>query len=576
MDGMPRTSRGTSPADRHRFTFLRGRALTAVAGAAVLAVAALAAPAGAHPVAAPVPTRVVVTGPDMAAAVAAVRAAGGVVVAELPLVDGVTAQLPGEAVLPAEFRVTPDRAVAFAGSDPSPDAAVSTVRATLGLPPNGQEGDGVTVALVDTGVAEVPDLQGRVVAHVDVTGTGRGDGYGHGTFLAGLIAGSGAASGGAYLGVAPGTRILDVKVARPDGSSDLFSVLAGLQVVANSGHRYGVGVVNLALSSGSPVPYQVDPLDQALRALWRQGYAVVVPAGNEGPAAGTISAPGNDPALLTVGALDEHGTAARTDDTVAVWSGRGPTSQGVAKPELVAPGESVIGLRSPGSVIDGAYPQARVGSDYFRGSGTSMSTAVVSGAVADLLARAPQLAPDGVKALLTDTAYRADGLGDPTAAGAGGTDLAAALELSDHYGGGTPGESVEPAPDPPGRWLRLAEALRAGDLARAQKAWDALSPQARSWAARSWAALDPQTQEWVARSWVARSWASTGVSLQEWAARSWAARSWAGEDWAARSWAARSWADVQWLARSWAGEDWTARSWAARSWVARSWTARWG
>jgi serine protease AprX len=584
MHRLPRRSRGAPPETVVQRRSRRGHALAVTVSVAALAAVGLCAPSSmpaAGAASSSMPTvgaaawvRVVVTGPDSAAVTKAVEAVGGSVIADLPLVGGVAASLPRGAQLRGDFVVTPDRAISFAGSDASPGEVASTVRATLGLPPNGDEGDGVTVAVVDTGVADVADLRDRVVGHIDVTGAGGGDGYGHGTFLAGLIAGNGAASDGAYVGVAPGARILDVKVARQDGGTDLISVLAGLQVVADSGHRFGVDVVNLSLSSGSPVPYQVDPLNQALRALWRQGVTVVVAAGNDGPAPGTVSAPGNDPTLLTVGGLDEHGTAARGDDTVAQWSARGPTSQGVAKPELVAPGASLIGLRSPGSVADTSYPRARVGSDYFRGSGTSMSAAVVSGAVAVLLDRRPSLRPDGVKALLVDTSYRADGLSEPTAAGAGGIDVAAALAQSGRYGGG--GRTSQAAPDSPGKWQRLAAALDAGDLAKAQKAWDALSPEARSWAARSWASLDGATQDWVARSWAARSWAGTGASAQEWAARSWAARSWAGDDWAARSWAARSWADRDWLARSWAGDDWTARSWAARSWAADSWTARWG
>jgi serine protease AprX len=519
--------------------------------------------------------KVVITGGDAASAAAAAERAGGRVTASLPLIGGVAAELPRDAALPPQFSVTADRPVTFTAADQSPSAASSTVRATLGLPAGGDEGRGVTVAVVDTGVADVPDLSGRVAGHLDVTGTGGGDGYGHGTFMAGLIAASGGGSGGAYLGVAPGARILDVKVARPDGSTDLGSVLRGLQAVADSGRRYDVGVVSLSLSSASPVPYQVDPLNQALRALWRTGITVVVPSGNDGPAPGSVESPGNDPTLITAGSVDEHGTAARDDDSVPAFSGRGPTGQGIAKPDLVAPGTSVIGLRSPGSVIDTSYPQARIGEQYFRGSGTSMSTAVVSGVVADVLARNPKLRPDDVKALLRTTAYDAAALTDPVAAGAGGLDAGAALTVASARGGRGGQDSGDAAPGTPGAWRALAKAFENNDADAAQAAWDKLGPDARSWAARSWASLDNATQAWVARSWAARSWAGTGVSAQEWAARSWAARSWAGDDWAARSWAARSWAGDDWAARSWAGDDWAARSWAAGTWSARSWTATW-
>lgn len=546
-----------------------------------VAAAGPAAPARVAPSSTAPAGAVLVSGADVRTAAAAVLAAGGRVTAGLPLIGAVAAVLPEGSRLPAGLLVTPDRAVGFASVAASPTVAVSTVRTTIGLPPTGDDGHGVTVAVVDTGVADQPDLSGHIAAHLDVTGTGPGDGFGHGTLIAGLIAQSGAASAGAYVGVAPGARILDVKVGWPDGHTGLIAVLQGLQLVADQGHRYGVEVVNLSLTSGSPVPYQVDPLNQALRALWRLGFTVVVPAGNDGPAPGSIDAPGNDPTLLTVGALDEAGTGVRADDSIPSWSSRGPTSQGVAKPDLAAPGVSVIGLRSPGSVVDTAHPQARVGDAYVRGSGTSMATAVVSGAAADLLARYPRLQPDDVKALLTGAAYGEPGLADPTAAGSGGLDLAAALAAgaSARQGHSDPGHSgqggSDQAPGSPGVWRALAAAFDAGDVAAAQRAWAALGPAARSWAARSWAALDPVAQAWVARSWATvdpsgQAWTNTGVSAQEWAARSWAARSWAGDDWAARSWAARSWA-----ARSWAGADWAARSWAADGWAARSWAALW-
>jgi serine protease AprX len=375
--------------------------------------------------------------------------------------------------------------------------------------------------------------------------------------------------------------VLDVKVADADGTTSLSRVLQGLQVVADRSRTEPIKVLNLSLASGSPLPYQVDPLDQALRVLWHRGITVVVSAGNDGPAAGTIDAPGNDPTIITVGGVDESGTAARSDDLVAAWSGRGPTSQGLAKPDVAAPGAHLVGLRSAGSVIDAAHPLSRVGDSYFRGSGTSMSAAVASGAVAGILARRPDLTPGQVKGLLLATAYQATGLTAEQGAGAGGMDLAAALSTPRLAAAAASARAAVPAaPGDPSLWAALSAAFASGDRAAAVAAWDDLSPAARSWAARSWATLDPVARSWAARSWAARSWAGADVDGTEWAARSWAARSWAGEGWAARSWAgddwvARSWAARSWAARSWAGDDWAARSWAADDWAARSWAATW-
>ena len=117
-----------------------------------------------------------------------------------------------------------------------------------------------------------------------------------------------------------------------------------------------VDVLNLSLSSESPLPYQIDPLTQALEALWQRGITVVVPSGNDGPGAGSVTSPGNDPTLLTAGGMDAGGTGSRADDAVGAWSGRGPTWQGDAKPDLVAAGGHVVSLRAPGSVVDAANP----------------------------------------------------------------------------------------------------------------------------------------------------------------------------------------------------------------------------
>ncbi|HEX8346727.1 MAG TPA: S8 family serine peptidase, partial [Actinoplanes sp.] len=405
---------------------------------------------------------------------------------------------------------------------------------------------------------------------VDLTGTGDGDGYGHGTFMAGLIAASGAASGGAYRGVAPGADLIDVKVADAQGRTDLTTVLQGLQWVSD--HRRDVQVVNLSLSSNSPLPYQIDPLTQALESLWHQGVTVVVPSGNDGPGTGSVTSPGNDPVLLTVGGLDAVGTAGRNDDVVGAWSGRGPTWQGDAKPDLVAAGGHVVSLRSPGSVVDQANPHARIGDGYLRGSGTSMAAAVTSGVVADVLAVQPRLRPDAVKNLLTGTAYPSAGLSRAAGGGTGGLDAVRALASAPDWRGNKAQQQYDSdtgtvARDAK-RWAEFSKAVVDGDERGAERAWQKLTPASRDWAARAWAQLDPAARAWAARAWAARAWAG---AEDEWAARAWAARAWAARAWASDDWAARAWADADWTARAWAGDDWAARAWAAERWSARAW-----
>ncbi len=493
------TGTGRSPARRPG-----APGVLALALAGLTALTALPAGAQASPRPGPLQT-VVVTGAGDAAR--AIRAAGGEVLDRLPLIGGVSARLPRGADLGGRFTVLPDRPVTVSATSPS-SGPPGTVRRTLGLGAPHGEGAGSTVAVVDTGVANVPDLAGRV-EHVDVSGAGEGDGYGHGTFVAGLVAGNGASSGGRYAGVAPGARILDVRVAQDDGSSDLVSVLAGLQAVATHPE---VDVVNLSLSSGSPLPYQLDPLTRALEALWRKGITVVVPAGNDGAQGrGSITSPGLDPVLLTVGGLDENGTARHRDDAVSAWSSQGPAPQGIQKPDLVAPGTHVVSTGAPGSQVWADNPGSRVGDGYLTGSGTSFSTAVTSGAAAVLLADRPALSPDQVKDLLTDTAYDVDGPRRVT--GAGGVNLDEALNAR------TP--RVHPRRTPPApaceqAWADLLDALLNGDQVAAANAWARLSPEARQWAARQWADTN-----WSARQWAAR----------QWAARQWAARQWADTDW---------------------------------------------
>ncbi len=516
---------------------------------------------------------VVVTGTGDVAA--AVRSAGGQVLDRLPLIGGVSARLPENTRLGSSWTVVDDHPVGVSGKkDAQDNGPVTSVRTTLGLGSPAGEGAGTTVAVVDTGVADVPDLAGRL-SHVDVTGEGAGDAYGHGTFVAGLVAGSGASSNGAYAGVAPGANVLDVRVAGSTGSSSLTLVLKGLQAVAQHPE---VDVVNLSLSSGSPLPYQLDPLTQALEALWRRGVTVVVPAGNDGAdGKATITSPGVDPVLLTVGGLDENGTAGRKDDTVAAWSSQGPAPQGVSKPDLVAAGAHVVSTSAPGSAVWTANPDARVGTAYLKGSGTSFSTAVVAGAAAVLLEDRPGLSPDQIKALATTTAY--DVTGKDRATGAGGLDLAAALDArtpkdkKTRKDRATAGQAI---PGAANAWAAFLQAILDGDVDAAANAWAQLSPEARQWAARQWADLDPAARQWAARQWSARQWAD-GDDVwvaRQWAARQWAARQWADSDWSARQWSARQWSARQWSARQWSESSWTADDWSARQWSARQWSAR--
>jgi serine protease AprX len=177
--------------------------------------------------------------------------------------------------------------------------------------------------------------------------------------------------GGGPAGVAPGAGLVDLKVAGADGATTLGQVLAALQLADAARDRFNLRVLNISLGAPADDPASA-PLTEAVERLWADGITVVAASGNEG---GGTEAPGLDPYVLTVGAVDGAGA-------VPAWSSRGTDFAGRAKPDLVAPGVGLVGLRAPGSTIDLANPSARVGDHYFRGSGTSMSTAVVAGAAA--------------------------------------------------------------------------------------------------------------------------------------------------------------------------------------------------
>jgi serine protease AprX len=413
---------------------------------AALAAALLASAAPAHASLTPAPARaarvvVVERAPASTAAERAVRRLGGTVGRPLPLAGGFAARVPARA-LPSLRRaasvagVWSDARVAMrsSGHDCGPgdsncyDALPpeATWQRAIGLDrvPNKYQGEGATVATIDTGVAATPNLAGRVLARVDLTSERDGlDRFGHGTHMAGVIAGSGATTFGAFEGAAPETRIVSVKVAGWDGATDVSTVIAALHWVVTNRARFNIRVVNLSWGTDASTGYGVDPLDRAVERAWQAGLTVVVSAGNQGPGDGTIAKPADDPYVITVGAVDTNGTARGDDDAIAPFSSRGPTADGVGKPDLLAPGVSIVADRAPGSTVDSFRPTARLGATMFKGSGTSQAAAVVAGVAARMLDADPTLTNDELKGVLTATAdTRLAGPG----AGAGVVDALAA------------------------------------------------------------------------------------------------------------------------------------------------------
>ena len=242
-----------------------------------------------------------------------------------------------------------------------------------------------------------------------------------------------------YQGEAPGAGLVPVKVAGASGQTDLATIIAGVGWVIAHHTSENIGVLNMSLGVIPMASTVVDPLDQAVERAWQAGIVVVVAAGNQGPFNGTVLSPGDDPMVITVGSVDDHGSVSSSSDTMSPFSSAGPTSpDGWFKPDLVTSGTSVVSLRAPGSTIDTQNPGAVVGTDNFVGSGTSFSAAVTSGAVALLLSAHHDLRPNDIKADLLGTATVGP-VGNPFVDGHGLLNVAAAvaaggLHLAQTYG----------------------------------------------------------------------------------------------------------------------------------------------
>ncbi|HEY8786837.1 MAG TPA: S8 family peptidase [Candidatus Limnocylindria bacterium] len=477
----------------------------------------------------------------------AVRRAQGKVGRELSIVGGAAAILSGAEVLalandPDVAYVSPDEVVT-ATFDPLDGAALASSPGILevGAPDVwrqlGVTGRGVGVAILDSGIAPHPDLAGRIVASVDFTGGNAAlvppaDPGGHGTHVAGLIAGDGTASGGAYAGVAPGANLIDVRVIAASGSTNISTLIAGMQWVLAHRSDYNIRVVNLSAGGPTTTSYRNDPLATAAEMLVFAGITVVVSAGNEGPKERTITSPGNDPYVITVGGIDDNGTATTADDALASWSSRGVTPiDGLAKPDLVAPGRKIVSLRSPGSTLDLELPDRLVAGldplvpEYFRLSGTSMAAPVVTGVVALMLEQNPALTPAQVKDRLKGTAT-ALSYGSPDTTGSGMVNAPAAVAASDQ----TAGAAADP--------------VSAGF---ASEMYPLIYGQPLVWRDLTFnGGVDSNGVPWSAISWSNVVWDTVTWQNVNWASFNWSAINWQDISWEDISWEGITWEDISW------------------------------
>jgi serine protease AprX len=531
------------------------RRITVVTGllASALLVATIVRPAATPPLSF-VPVVIHERAPLTQSAEQLIDAVGGRVTRPLPLIGGFAADVPVDRLsllgpdgpIAGLYVDTPIRMAGIgteAWDDLEPNLAW---RKSIRLPsvPLGIDGSGVTVAMIDTGVAHVQDLGDRVVARVDFTPGGNGDdAYGHGTHLAGVIAGNGAASGGKWRGVAPGAQLVSLKVAGPDGATDVSVVIAALQWVVTHRAQYGIKVLNLAFGTDSVQPYALDPLNAAVERAWAAGITVVVSAGNRGP--GTINKPGDDPFVITVGAADLNQTVDRKDDEVAPFSGSGMTQDGFLKPDLVAPGTTIVATRDAGSTIDTLHPDAVLDGDYFKGTGTSQAAAIVSGVAALLYQANPSLRPGAVKSILMGSTFRASQY--RTGGGSGLVDAAGAfssINSGDWANGG------------------LVRSLGAGTLEGSRGRFHVHADLNHD------GQLDLVTgeQDVLGAPWDSTSWSSTSWSSTSWSSTTWSSQISENSGWSSNSWSSTSWSGMYWSSNSWSSNSWSSTSWSSVAW----------
>jgi serine protease AprX len=384
-----------------------------------------------------------------------------------------------------------------------------------------------TIAIVDSGIdSSRADFGGRIVAQVNLTslaGNSAGDGRGHGTFVAGIAAGSGQG----YAGVAPASKIVSLDVMDDNGMAMTRDVIAAADWILANKDKYGIRVANFSLHSSQPNSFMYDPLDKAVERLWFAGVTVVVAAGNygvDGGPSGVPFAPGNDPFVITVGADDIAGTIPTHDDFAAPWSAYGYTLDGFAKPELAAPGRYMVGPVPASSTLVLERPDNIVASGYMELSGTSFAAPVVAGAAAQVLAFHPTWTPDQVKGALMLTA-KSPGRAAPLSEGVGVVDVAKAVALG-------------LAPNPNAALRSFVKPAAVGGPAFDAASWASTARGNASWASASWA-----NASWASASWANASWASASWSSASWASASWSDASWSDASWSDASWASVSYAD---------------------------------
>jgi serine protease AprX len=602
-----------------------------------------------------------------------VARAGGHVGDDLELIGGFTAQVPAGGFAPLaatnaiatvthDVTLTPlqDSSVAGApAADPTQDtgslAAITRVTGAQDLWACGWTGQGIDVALIDSGIAPVAGI-GPVVNAVDLSFDAQDgdepfvDGFGHGTHLASLINGQDQPlavpdqqcrfpklarskqqldptyapkgrdtlqadptapvvpwnDGSQFTGMAPGARLVNVKVGAADGAVDVSQVIAAIDWIVTYGRKDGlnVRVINLSYGTDSDQSWELDPLSYAAQIAVDSGFLVVAAAGNDGSSAKDLADPAMNPNVLAVGAVDYHHSFDAGDWGVADFANHGSSKR---SPDVAFPGVSVLGLRVDGSFAATFFPGGLVGDRYIRGSGTSQAAALASGMAALLLSMKPDLHPDDLKATMMGSSRK---VGGRTAfQGAG---VMTAGQLATEAGGllSTAPAGKDSSVPAKARGTGSIAAARgrsaAQDPAAAGEvdafgttfdaaAWAKAAKDRKAWSRGQWmgktiAGFDEKAKKWSTATWAATAsegatqtdgtdtfqrgrWNGSRWSGGNWDGDSWQGSRWSGSRWSGSRWSGSRWSDADWSGSRWSGSRWSGSRWSGSRWSDAGWSS---
>ncbi|MEA2646279.1 MAG: serine protease AprX [Chloroflexota bacterium] len=493
---------------------------------------------------------------DAAALAASVRASGGTVEREFPALPGFAASVSSaeaEALNhdPAVARIDENAPVKLLGAAVKSSNLANRYELMERTPDiwnKGYDGREVQVAFLDSGVYPHDDLVlpnplfvpantgNRLLAlNVNPDATDIIDHVGHGTHVAGIIGGNGYDSNGKYIGVAPNSLLVSVKVSDDQGNLDEGDVITGLEWVYQANqHGMKIRVVNMSLASTAEQSYNTSALDAMVEKLWASGVTIVASQG------GVNNAPGNDPFVITVGSVDDNFQNDPAKATMAAWSAYGTSSDGYAKPEVIADGSHVISLNAPGSANATAHPEnVGGGGKYFLMGGTSMAAPQVAGMAALMLQARPNLTNNQVKGALMkyDRPF---------------SSVVYTQRLGKN-GGFVYRDAIERTDATSNAGIAYSQAYDNANQAILANGgwWTSASWNSASWNSASW-----NSTSWNSTSWNSASWNGTQLNSASWNSASWNSASWNSASWNSASWNSSSWNSSSWNSSSWNSSSW--------------------